>query len=46
MTVSIQASTSLAANTYAFHPKNDWKKGIAADGGEYEIVDQAFKPSD
>ncbi|TMN18636.1 XVIPCD domain-containing protein [Pseudoxanthomonas sp. X-1] len=45
MTVSTQASAALAADAYVFHPKDDWKKGVVADGVEYEIVDQVSKPS-
>ena len=45
MTVSTQASAALAADAYVFYPKDDWKKGVVADGVEYEIVDQVSKPS-
>jgi hypothetical protein len=45
MTVTTQASAALAADAYVFHPKEEWKKGVVADGMEYEIIDQVSKPS-
>jgi pimeloyl-ACP methyl ester carboxylesterase len=45
MTVTTQASAALAADAYVFHPKEAWKKGVVADGVEYEIVDQVSRAS-
>jgi pimeloyl-ACP methyl ester carboxylesterase len=45
MTVTTQAGAALAADAYVFHPKEEWKKGVVADGVEYEIIDQVSKQS-
>ncbi len=45
MTVTTQASAALAADAYVFHPREEWKKGVVADGIEYEIIDQVSKHS-
>lgn len=45
MTVSTEARAILAADAYQFHPREEWEKGVTADGVRYAIVDQVSRPS-
>lgn len=45
MTVSTEARAILAADAYQFHPREEWEKGVTADGARYAIVDQVSRPS-